>query len=229
MVRIGDEHAFVAGLPVRRWPGIGPVTQQYLLSKGIETLGQLLAATGPLADSVRHTVFRVDSDSLGRDRPAFREHDPAGLTLGSISNETTFDADIGDLQTIRNQLGALCERVCGRARQRHVWARTITLKLRYAGFETLTRSRTIAPTSSEVVVFGCVDKLCSATYDRRRKLRLVGVALSHLVKGQRQQLLPFAKEERPNLGSAIDAVRDRFGFDAIHLGVSRLARRSPIE
>jgi DNA polymerase-4 len=224
LVRAGDEHDFVAGLPVRRWPGIGPVAERQLLSAGIETLGELLAVPGPLGESVRQAVCGVADNSLGRDRPAFREHDPEGLTLGSVSNERTFAADIGDQQEIRDQLCSLCERVCWRVRQRNVLARTITLKLRYADFETLTRSRTIASTSAEGVVFGCVHKLFRANYDRRRRVRLLGVSLSNLVKGERQLMLPFVAEGRPDMANAIDAVRDRFGYDAIHLGMKMASR-----
>lgn len=225
MVRAGDEHDFVADLPVRRWPGIGPVAEQRLLSEGIETLGQLLAAShGPLVESVRQAVLGGAGNSLGRDRPAFREHDPEGLTLGSISNENTFAADIGNLQVIRDQLCSLCQRVCWRVRQRNVWARTITLKLRYADFETVTRSCTIAPTSAEEVVFGCTGKLFQANYDRRRRVRLLGVSLSNLVRRERQLTLPFVAEGRPDVANAIDTVRDRFGYDAIHLGIKKGSR-----
>jgi nucleotidyltransferase/DNA polymerase involved in DNA repair len=226
MVRAGEEYEFVAGLPVRRWPGIGPVAAQRLLSQGIETLGQLLTLSqGAMVRSVREAVFGVKADSLGRDRPAFREHDPRGLTLGSISNENTFAADIGDMQVIGDRLCSLCERVCWRVRQRNVLACTVTLKLRYADFETLTRSRTIAPTSAEDVVFGCVRRLLLANYDQRRRVHLLGVALSHLVKRPRQLMLPF-EAGLTNVGQTIDAVRDRFGYDAIHLGL-RLAELNP--
>jgi DNA polymerase-4 len=228
MVRVGDEHDFVARLPVRRWPGIGPVAEQRLLSEGIETLGELLAAPqGSMVESVRQAMFSVASNSLGRDHPAFREHDPEGLALGSISNENTFAVDIGDLQVIRDQLCSLCERVCWRVRQRNVSARTITLKIRYADFETLTRSCTIAPTSTEGVIFGCVRKLFRANYDRRRRVRLLGVGLSNLVKGKRQLTLPFVADGRPEVANAIDAVRDRFGYDAIHLGMKKGSRWRP--
>jgi DNA polymerase-4 len=224
MVRAGNEYDFVADLPIRRWPGIGPVAAQRLLSKGIETLGQLLTLSqGSMVESVRQAVFGVKADSLGRDRPAFREHDPKGLTLGSISNENTFAADIGDLEAIRDRLCSLCERVCWRVRQRNVLARTITLKLRYSDFETLTRSRTIAPTSAEDVVWGCVRSLFLANYDQRRRVRLVGVALSNLIKRPRQLMLPF-EAGLANVGKTIDAVRDRFGYDAIHLGMQKRSR-----
>ena len=227
MIRHGEEHDFVAKLPVRRWPGIGPVAEQRLLNEGITTLGQLLDHPGTLADAVRKAVYGSTENSLGRDRPAFREHDPDGLTLGSISNENTFAADIGDMQQIRDQLCALCERVCWRVRQRSVLARTVTLKLRYSDFETLTRSRTISPTNSEGAVFGCVKKLFHAHYDRQRRIRLLGVCLSNLVDGERQLTLPFVTDERPDVTDAIDEVRDRFGYDAIHLGMKKGSRWKP--
>jgi len=205
---------------VRRWPGIGPVAEQRLKKEGIVTLGQLLAKQqNSLATTVHRVVFGAAKSSLGHDRPAFREHDPAGLTLGSISNESTFAADVGELQRVQDQLCALTERVCWRARQRNVLARTVTLKLRYADFETLTRSRTIAPTTVEGAVFACIRKLFHSNYDRVRRVRLVGVCLSKLVSDKRQLTLPFAAEEGPKVSNAIDEVRGRFGFDAIHLGL----------
>ena len=224
MIKVGQEYDFIARLPVRRWPGIGPVAERRLQQEGIETLGQLLGTNGTLADAVRRVVFGDERQTLGRDRPAFREHDPDGLALGSISNENTFAADVGDLDTIHNQLCLLSERVCWRARQRRVLARTITLKLRYADFETWTRSRTVSATSAEGIVLGCVRKLFRDNYDRRRRVRLLGVALSNLWHGDRQLSLPFDAESRPDVGDAIDAVRDRFGYDAIHLGLPQ--RRS---
>jgi DNA polymerase-4 len=226
LVRVGDERDFIDQLPVRRWPGIGPVAEQRLLSEGVETLGQLLETTGRMGDSVRQAVFGTGSSSLGRDRPAFREYDPNGLTLGSISNENTFAADVSDLQKIRDQLCSLCERVCWRVRRRNVFARTVTLKLRYANFETLTRSHSLAPTNSEGAVFGCVRKLFLANYDQRRRVRLLGVCLSNLVRSERQFTLPFVAEGRPEVANAIDAVRERFGYDAIHFGMGKGARWS---
>ena len=226
MVRVGQEHDFVVELPVRRWPGIGPVAEQNLQRNGIETLGQLLNSTASQAESVRRVVFGGASGELGRDRPAFREHDPDGLTLGSISNECTFAADVGDHQKIRDQLRALCERVCWRARQRHILARTITLKLRYANFETITRSRTIAPTTADRTVLSCARELLDENYDRTRKVRLLGVCLSNLVSRERQLTLPFVSEGRSEVASAIDEVRDRFGYDSIHFGKKTTSRWS---
>ena len=58
-------------------------------------------------------------------------------------------------------------------------------------------------------------------YERRRRVRLLGVALSNLIEGKGQLELPFADDERPHVDGAIDAVRERFGYDSIHFGVGR--------
>ncbi|MFH1568177.1 MAG: DNA polymerase IV, partial [Gemmatimonadota bacterium] len=185
LVRTGEERAFLEPLPCRKWPGIGPVAEARLRASGIVTLGQLLAVpegapAGSLAASVRLAMSAQAPDGLGRDRPAFREHDPEGLALGSISNESTFAHDVGDLQAVADRLRALCERVCWRARQRGVLARRITLKLRYADFETLTRARTVEATNAEGRVLGWVKQLFRNSYDGRREVRLLGIALSGL-------------------------------------------------
>jgi DNA polymerase-4 len=230
MVRAGDERAFVEPLECRKWPGIGPVAEQRLLDVGIRTLGELLAvpAGSPeasLSASVGRAVTAEAETELGRDRPAFREHDPEGLTLGSISNESTFGHDVGDRVAIDDRLRSLCERVCWRARQRDILARTITLKLRYADFETLTRARTIRATNAERRILGVVKQLFDANYDGQREVRLVGIALSNLEEGTGQLELPFERISRPHLGVAMDAVRERFGYDAIHLGLQEGSER----
>jgi DNA polymerase-4 len=158
---------------------------------------------------------RGDSD-LGRDRPAFREHDADGEVLGSISNERTFMADVRDAPRIEGMLCSLCERVCWRARRRGVKARTITLKLRYADFETLTRSRTVAPSASERDLLPVLKALYRQARQRRRAIRLLGVALSNLVLDEQLDLFPEDRELR----ASVDDLRERFGFDAVRLGAS---------
>lgn len=230
MVCAGEERAFVEPLPCRAWPGIGPVAEERLRKAGILTLGELLAVPesareGALAASVGQVVSGEARNELGRDRPAFREHDPKGLTVGSISNESTFGHDIGDLQAIDDRMRSLVERVCWRARQRDVFARTITLKLRYADFETLTRARTVKATNAEGRVLACVKELFRDSCDGRREVRLLGIALSGLEAPARQLELPFDEGARAPMAKAIDAVRARFGYDAIRLGLARRSER----
>jgi DNA polymerase-4 len=230
MVRAGEERAFVEPLACRKWPGVGPVADERLRESGINTLGELLSVPESsrersLAASVRQVVSGEIDSGLGRDRPAFREHDPKGLTLGSISNESTFGHDVGDLEAILDRLRSLCERVCWRARQRDILARTITLKLRYADFETLTRARTIRATNVEALVLACVKELFRDNYDGRREVRLLGIVLSGLQETSCQLQLQFDEEARPPMEKAIDAVRERFGYEAIRLGLAERSRQ----
>ena len=228
MVRAGEERAFLAPLPVRKLPGIGPVMEQRLISRNVMTLGELVALTGPmrarfgeLADRVAREMAGHVASAVGRDRPAFLEHDPDGAAGGSISNERTFAHDIGDAAAIEQQLLALVERVCWRARSRGIRARTVTLKLRWADFTTITRARTIPATHRDADVWRCIDELQRAARALRpqARIRLVGVQLSHLVVDQ-QLDLPLEASTRVQVGTALDVVRDRYGFDAIRLGAA---------
>jgi DNA polymerase-4 len=231
MVVGGQERAFVEALPVRRFPGIGPVGGGRLEQAGVHTLGQLLDLPpgplrmrfGRLSRRVRGQVHPRRLAPLSRDRPAFSEHDVAGVAVGSISNERTFHADVGDHERVEAQLLALSQRVSWRARRRDARARTVTLKLRTNDFETITRSHSGPATDDEHRIHGVVLEL----YRRNRParpVRLVGVQLSNLVGPQRQLSLPFGAAERPTIGSAVDAVREKFGYDAVRLGAVAAGR-----
>lgn len=226
MVRRGSELSVFRDISVRKFPGIGPVMEAKLAEVGIFTLGQLVelgpgrerARFGRVSESVQR-AFSGHRRQLGRDRPAFREHDAEGETVGSISNERTFSADVGDDRKVHEQLRTLAERVSWRARKRNIRARTITLKLRYSDFHTITRGRTIHPTNHDKAIFSCVVELYRKARTRELPIRLLGVQLSNLVGEGRQLGLPFGgPTERPNVGVAVDAVRKRFGYDAIRFG-----------
>ena len=231
LVPAGSEAALLAPLPVRTLPGIGPVAEGRLQRAGLATLGQVAAMPvaalrrifGAWAEHVKNGARGVGSADLSRDRPAFREHDVEGDSVGSISNERTFRADVGDSATIESQLCSLCERVCWRARRRGVKARTVTMKLRYSDFQTLTRSRTISPTSSDAEVYPVVKDLYLAARHGQHRVRLLGVGLSNLSLFERQLAL-FAGDRRRD--TAVDAIRERFGYDAVRLAGGRRHGRS---
>ena len=231
----GTERAFLLPLPVRKLPGIGPKAEERMAADGILTLGDLASLpTGAkraryarILGMLEHELAGEGSSApLARERPAFREHDPDGLRVGSISNERTFFATLGDEAKILEQLLRLSERVCWRARKRGIRARTITLKLRYSDFHTINRSRTVEPTHDEASVLGTVTELYRAGRQRRLAIRLLGVALSNLVgPGDAEQLsLPF---ERPRpVGTAMDQVRTKYGYDSVHFGGFTAPRRT---
>ena len=230
LVPRGHERAVLAPLPVRKLPGIGPVAEEKLYRQGLRTLGDVAAAPlgdlrrvfGAWAERVKRSASGEGTGDLGRDRPAFAEHDPDGEIAGSISNERTFTEDVKDPRVIDAMLCSLCERVCWRARKRGVKARTVTLKLRYADFKTLSRSRTFSPTNSELELYPIVRELYDASRDRRRRIRLLGVGVSNL--GFYEQMNLFPTGER--LHETVDAIRQRFGYDALRIAAgSRASRR----
>ena len=224
-VPVGDEARVLAPLPVRKLPGIGPVAERKLADAGVSTLGELANLPkrdlrrifGAWADQIQLGARGQGSADLGRERPAFREHDPVGVAVGSISNERTFREDVHDTRSIERVLSVLAERVCFRARKRGVEARTVTLKLRYADFHTLTRAHTMAPTNSELQVFPIVRSLFASARTRRLPIRLLGIALSNL----RQHALQLSLfDDARRLHDSVDQVRERYGYDALRLASS---------
>jgi DNA polymerase IV len=227
LVRAGTEAATLAPLSVRKLPGIGPSSELRLHAVGIETLGQLVDAPeemlrpifGAYTAAIRFAARGQGGDELGRERPAFREHDPRGVYAGTISNERTF-VESGD-DTAAAVLSGLCERACSRARRRGVLAGQVTLKLRYTDFHTITRARTIAPTSVDFELHQIVLEIYREARTRPLPIRLLGVALAKL-RLDSVQLPLFDDADRRGL--AVDRVRDKFGYDAVHLA-STLTRR----
>jgi DNA polymerase IV len=235
LVAAGREESFLAPLPARRLPGIGPVAEEQLRALHIETLGELVAAPlallkpifGVRAELLQRACRGMGEHELGRERPAFLEHDPLGSAVGTISNERTFREDVRDASCIEAMLCELCERVCWRARKRGVKARTITLKLRYADFQTLSRSRSVTPTCSELELFPVVRRLFAGARTRRTTaVRLLGVKLSRLEHAD-EQLTLFEPSEPVH--RVMDGIRGRFGYDALRiaLGEGRRGRKDP--
>ncbi len=234
LVPQGTERSFLLPLPVRKLPGIGPKAEARMAADGIVTLGDLVSLpTGPMRARYARILGLLErelrgegrSSPLGRERPAFREHDPEGLGVGGISNERTFFASLGDEAKIHEQLLRLAERVCWRARKRGIRARTITLKLRYTDFHTISRSRTVDPTADEAVVLATITYLYRGGRKRRLAIRLLGVALSNLVgpDDAEQLLLPFGPGR--SVGRVMDRVRGKHGYDSVHLGGPVVGRR----
>ncbi len=225
LVAAGTEEGMLSPLPVRRLPGIGPVSEEKLRAIGIETLGQLAGAPEHLlrpifgvgAPYIKREARGLGSSELGRERPAFHEYDPRGEHVGSISNERTF------LETTprdtESQLCSLCERVCSRARTRGVRAGRVTLRLRYSDFHTITRSRTITPTSVDVEIHRVALDLYRRARSRPLPVRLLGVALSKLSLEEPQlRLTTFDDGDRR--ARTVDAVREKFGYDSVHLATT---------
>ena len=216
----GCEAKFLAPLPVRRMPGIGKVTEPELLSHGVSTIGDL-ARTGEekLKEWFGKYGEWLYTKSQGRDIGAYQYSEEPK----SISHETTFDVDINDVEELERTLSYLAQLVACRLRDHQLFARTIGLKLRYSSFRTLTRDTTLdEPTHLDSVIFENVLRLFEENWDRKQKIRLLGVRASNLERGvfQLQLLDAPQKEKLERIMQTTDKLRERFGFDAVKLARS---------
>ncbi len=210
----GEEAAFLAPLPVERLWGVGPVTARRLRNMGITTIGDLAAR--PVHELVAR--FGAQGWELWRhaqgqdDRPVEPESEPK-----SLSRETTFAQDVVNPERLRRTLLWLSEEVGIRLRRHRLRARTISIKLRYADFTTLTRQITLAePTDQEQTIYHHAVNLWQKTWTRARPVRLLGIGVSNFSGPERQlSLFPTEDDRRRRLSQALDHIRERFGEHAI--------------
>jgi DNA polymerase-4 len=219
-VPAGAEEKFLAPLGVRRIPGIGKVTEAALSGLGIESVGQLAAVPiEKLKSSFGLWGSALFRKARGEDAfEFFLDAEPK-----SISHNHTFNEDVAEEEPLRTMLSHLCQKSAKRLRDAGLSARTVTLTIRYQSFRTTTHARTFSePTDLDTVILATVRALFGARWDRRQKVRLLGVALSGFSHGALQlDLLEGERRQKlEKLARAADRLRDRFGFEKIQYGGS---------
>jgi len=138
-----------------------------------------------------------------------------------MSRETTFVTDTFDRDFLTSTLYHLTERVGADLRGAGKLARTVTLKLRYADFNTVTRSLTSKQgVDSDHDIFNIGQKLLlQALIGEEQPVRLIGIGISGLVSESRQMNMLDERQARLNaLSKAVDSIRSRYGFDTIKTG-----------
>ena len=213
----GKEAEILAPLPVQRLWGVGKVTEQVLLQAGFETIGDIAkSSVEALQPVVGKQAQRIHQLSLGLDkRPLEVSRRPQ-----SVGNEHTYEHDLVTENEIDEQLRLLANEVSWRLRQNHIMGRTITLKIRFASFKTITRSLTLTSmgTSSEGQLYFAAKKL----YNKRgmtEPIRLLGLTVSQLQPLQVQgDLFSDDEEVQAKVAEAIDKLQQRFGKSAIMKG-----------
>jgi DNA polymerase IV len=211
--------AFLHPLPVRALWGVGEATGESLRRLGIKTVGDLAAIP-------RRTLERAVGDSLGahlahlaagRDERAVTPDEPAK----SVGSEETFAADLDADDAILREILRLADRTAGRLRSKGLCGRTVTIKVRWASFQTITRSRTLpaeVDTAAELyaVARDLYEKLAPAT----PRIRLLGVSVTSLAPGPPRRQLDLLGGRPGRAGwqeasEAIDSIRKRFGSSAV--------------
>jgi nucleotidyltransferase/DNA polymerase involved in DNA repair len=215
-VEAGSEAEFLAPLAIERLWGAGPKTLERLYGFGVRTFGDMQALE-------RDELVRLFGDAAGErfcrlcrgvdDRPVRPDR-----KRKSLGKEITFDADVLDRRTVERTLLRLCEQVAASLRQRDLAGATVTVKLRWEGFETVTRQLTLPrPVDTFEGIWPVAVRLLRTADRRGRRVRLIGVSLSGLVSGRTGQLSLFRTGRRDDrrVAEAVDTLKERFGRHAV--------------
>jgi DNA polymerase-4 len=212
----GTEADFLAPLPLRMLPGLGPATERRLDGLGLRTVGDIAALPTEVLTA------RVGSSGAGLKALALGD-DPRPVTVPglpkSISREVTFERDVVDPQSLRRTVRGLAQDVTQSVRRQRLWARTVRLKVRFAGFETHTFQATLStPTDLDDDFLSTADQLLGHALAERRPVRLVGIGAANLLEATQDSLFDADRSRRRALDGALDQLRQRFGPAAVRRG-----------
>ena len=188
VVPAGREAAFLAPLPLRRLPGVGPRAEERLVAAGLATVGDLAAL-----DDARLALLLPGA--VGRElRERARGDDPRPVQPpgpgDSISVEETFDWDIADAEVLVAEAERMAHEVAARLGRDGRAARTVTVKLRYPDFRIATRAASAPTPFRDVTMIAMLARqaLGRALGDRPPPVRLLGVGVSRLGHGEQLRL-----------------------------------------
>jgi DNA polymerase-4 len=182
----GGEAAFLAPLPVRALPGVGPRAEEALKAAGLQTIGQLAAAETAQMEALfgSRGVWLAEVARGIDNRPVETEHERK-----SVGAETTFPRDLPDGSELREELRRVAQDAARRLAKSGVRARTVALKLRYANFHTITRQQSAPePTDDAEEIVARAGALLEGVVKEGDKFRLIGVSCTNLVEPLRAQL-----------------------------------------
>ena len=218
VVRPSEVEEFLAPLHVSRIWGIGPRTTEQLEGLGISTIGKL-------AEVSEHVLSGIFGEALGKHMGALaRGIDnrtvKAEKVLKSVSQEQTFEIDLTEFLELRRRLSQQAHRVASRLRSERLFARTVTLKIRFSDFTTISRSHSVVvPIDTATEILEITERLLSVL-NLKDGVRLLGIAATGLEDSSVRQL-EFSNQRRDNdrlIEEAMDSIRERFGVSSVSLG-----------
>jgi DNA polymerase-4 len=210
----GSELAFLHPLPVRRLWGVGEATHAALDGIGVATIGELAAVPPATLENRLGVSLGQHLHALANGRDD-RTVSPDG-EVKSVSVEQTFEHDLESAEVIDSELLRQCERVASRLRRAGLAGRTVSLKVRYPDFTTVSRSHSFdSAVDVEHDLFAAARQLM-ARIDRTRAVRLLGVGVSSLEPaGAPRQLGLDRPAAWDDVAAAVDEIRSRYGENAV--------------
>jgi DNA polymerase IV len=216
-VPFGREREFLAPLPVGKIPGVGENLQQTLKQMGILTIGDLQQREGA---ELENKLGKTGTDLFRKAKGEYHGTVSQYHEAKSISSENTFHEDIADTDFLLSQIVRLTEKIGYELRADGKLCTCVAIKIRYSNFETHTRQTTIAATDFDHELMGTAKELFHKSWQKGRKVRLLGVRLSSLTTIAGQGNLFENKESLNSLYKAIDQVKGRFGKKLLKRGSS---------
>ncbi|RLK47447.1 DNA polymerase IV [Microbacterium telephonicum] len=218
------EEDFLLPLPVERLWGVGPVTAEELHRLGIRTVGQLAELEASSAERLLGRAAGAHLHALAR----LRDPRPVVTTArrGSIGSQRALGSRPRSMTELDVMLIQIVDRLARRLRDRGRGCRTVVLRLRFGDFSRATRSRSLRlPTDRTAVLLAAARGLLVAARSEieSRGITLIGLSFAQLARGEEvPEELPIDWGDGARIDTVFDAVRDRFGADALaratHLG-----------
>ena len=217
VVPVGEESKFLAPLPADMLWGVGPKTFARLTELGIHTIGDIAAwpekelvnLFGENGRDLWHHAQGIDN------RPIVTEYETK-----SISQETTFNVDVRDEQTLEKTLREQSSEVARQLRKNDLAGKTVKLKIRWSDFTTLSRQVTLpTSTDNEDEIFHTAVKLMKTVRKPNQAVRLIGVGVSGIGAPVRQlSLWDEGGEKSRKVQEVVDQLQEKYGKDVIHKG-----------
>ncbi|MAT58670.1 MAG: DNA polymerase IV [Ignavibacteriae bacterium] len=212
----GMEKEFLANMPIQVIPGVGRVTLKNLNAKGFFFIKDITKVS---QDYFAAAYGKHGIELWEKANGKGNEYLNPPQERKSISKERTFGNDLIDKNEIEETLFSLTEKVCQLLRDRNWLTSTVSIKLRYSDFQTLTRAKSIKATDDDKLIFDTAKALFKKAYTRRVGIRLIGIHLSNFSEFSDQEFLfEDAEIKRNKMFKAITKIRDKYGFTSINYG-----------
>jgi DNA polymerase-4 len=205
-------NTFLDPLPINKIPMVGEVGTRLLRSMGVFNIGTLRQVPPVMIEQVLgKNGIVIWRKANGIDPTPVKPYSEQK----SISSEHTYEQDTTDIIMLKQRLSAMVEKIAFEMRTKEQLTGCVTVKIRYANFDTHSLQKHISYTSFDHILLGVAHDLFERLYNRRMLIRLIGVRFSNLVGGSQQLNMFEDTPEMANLYQAMDRIRKRFGKEAV--------------